>query len=145
MSNAREVRSRISKRLKDLETAKKKLEGMQEQQETEQLRVLKRQIVQCEHCRKRSHLGRWSFIQTHWYEAPYSCFGGDQWHRDETKSCHIACPACGAWNYIHNHAQKALIVKTLDGYRIYPSQIFSFVFEHHKNEWPIKQVHPAQP
>ena len=90
MSNARKVRSRISRRLEDLDIAKKELLNEQEQQNSERLEVLKRQIVHCEHCAKRSRLGRWSFIQTHWYEAPDSCNAGDTWHRNETNVCHIA-------------------------------------------------------
>lgn len=139
MATKQTSRSRTLKRLDMLEKEQLNMAGCIREQ---RLRVLQRQLIRCKHCGKRSRLGRWSFIQTHWYEAPYSCAGGDMWHRDETNLCHIVCPVCGEWNYIYNHPQRTLVVKTLDGYRLSPSNIFARVYEHHKNEWPIKQVHP---
>ena len=33
------------------------------------------------------------YVQTHWYESPHGCMGGDTWHQGEGQ---IICPSCGA-------------------------------------------------
>ena len=133
---------RGSRLLKRLDALENQHIGRAESAHELRIKVLRRQVLFCEHCKKRSQLSRWNFLQTHWYEAPYSCAGGDTWHQNETEVCYVACPKCGKWNYIYNHPQKVRILKTLNGYRLHPSQIFARVYHHHKNEWPIKQVYP---
>lgn len=39
------------------------------------------------------------YIQTHWYEGPHGCSGGDFWHRGEGQ---WACPSCGHKNRLYN-------------------------------------------
>lgn len=36
-----------------------------------------------------------TYIQTHWYELPYGCTGGDNWHQGEGQ---FICPKCGHRN-----------------------------------------------
>jgi hypothetical protein len=36
-----------------------------------------------------------TYIQTHWYESPWGCTGGDSWHEGEAN---FVCPKCGARN-----------------------------------------------
>jgi DNA-directed RNA polymerase subunit RPC12/RpoP len=54
-----------------------------------------RKRVACNHCGKRSVVGRLTYIQTHWYREPYGCTGGDYWSAGEGR---FACPHCGYEN-----------------------------------------------
>lgn len=141
MSKARELRSRTLDRIEKLQN---EFRLNEKTIHNALLTALKGRIVRCKHCHKRSRLGRWGFIQTHWYESPYSCSGGDVWYQNETDECHIVCPECKRWNYVFTHPQKTLVVETLSKRGIYPSDIFAFVDKHCKDEWPLERVHPAQ-
>lgn len=46
----------------------------------------------CKSCNEESQLRKVIFIQSHWYEGPYGCTGGDQWYSGE---CNLLCPCCG--------------------------------------------------
>jgi len=39
------------------------------------------------------------YIQTHWYERPHGCTGGDNWHSGEGN---FICPKCGHRNRFLN-------------------------------------------
>lgn len=42
-------------------------------------------------CRHEAPVNTLVYIQTHWYERPYSCTGGDRWHAGEGQ---FVCPMC---------------------------------------------------
>lgn len=39
-----------------------------------------------------------TYIQTHWYEKPSGCSGGDMWHEGEGQ---FECPCCGHRNRLY--------------------------------------------
>jgi hypothetical protein len=39
------------------------------------------------------------YVQTHWYESPHGCTGGDNWHKGEGQ---FICPKCGHRNRLIN-------------------------------------------
>ncbi len=43
----------------------------------------RRRLINCIHCDQRTQLGSLIYIQTHWYEEPHGCTGGDWWHEGE--------------------------------------------------------------
>jgi len=43
-----------------------------------------------------------TYIQTHWYEEPYSCNGGCLWHAGEGN---FICPNCGHRNRLYNRKE----------------------------------------
>ncbi len=60
--------------------------------------LLKQTLVKCGWCGAESEIGQLTYIQTHWYEHPYSCTGGDRWHPGEGQwKC-----ACGKRNRLFN-------------------------------------------
>ncbi len=52
-------------------------------------------FITCLHCKEKTKVKNLTRIQTHWYERPYSCTGGDQWHAGEVV---YDCPKCGKRN-----------------------------------------------
>lgn len=38
------------------------------------------------------------YLQTHWYERPHGCTGGDTWHQGEGN---FICPTCGHRNRLY--------------------------------------------
>lgn len=44
-------------------------------------------------------IGDLTYLQTHWYEPPYGCTGGDNWHPGEGN---FVCPHCGQRNRLYN-------------------------------------------
>jgi hypothetical protein len=40
-------------------------------------------------------IGDLTYIQTHWYEGPHGCTGGDRWHPSGGE---FDCPRCGVRN-----------------------------------------------
>lgn len=97
----------IEKSIVRLETQKNKLRQ-------KQLELLKKQMLQCMHCRKRSQVGAWTFIQDQWYVEPFSCNEGDYYKDTKTECCHLFCPKCESANYIYNHPKKEMIVQLAD-------------------------------
>ena len=57
--------------------------------------AVSRSYLICSSCGKQTQIKRVTLLQTHWYEAPYSCTGGDRWHPGERKA---KCPKCGFTN-----------------------------------------------
>lgn len=53
--------------------------------------ALKNKFLECYHCKALSKIGNLIYIQTYWYEQPYSCTGGDRWHQGEGN---VICPKC---------------------------------------------------
>lgn len=49
----------------------------------------------CVFCNKRHKFKDCDAIQTHWYEEPYSCSGGDNWYENELW---ILCPTTQHYN-----------------------------------------------
>lgn len=58
-----------------------------------------------------------TYIQTHWYTAPYSCTGGDYWNQGEGQ---FMCPSCGHKNRLYERpevvALKEFFAKVEDTY-----------------------------
>ena len=55
--------------------------------------LLAKTIVVCENqaCQSRHEIGSLVYLQTHWYEEPHGCTGGDKWHPSEGQ---WECPNC---------------------------------------------------
>jgi hypothetical protein len=51
--------------------------------------------VMCHACGRRYAVKNLVYIQTHWYEGPHGCTGGDRWHMDEGQ---FICPGCNTRN-----------------------------------------------
>lgn len=49
-------------------------------------------VIRCHWCGKGTGVRFLTYIQTYWYEHPYSCTGGDNWHPGEGQ---YDCPKCG--------------------------------------------------
>jgi hypothetical protein len=66
---------------------------------------LSKTLVRCESsnyglgCGMAMEVRELTFIQTHWYESPHGCNGGDMWHRGEGN---FKCLHCGRRNRLHN-------------------------------------------
>jgi hypothetical protein len=43
-----------------------------------------------------------TYIQTHWYEKPSGCSGGDMWHEGEGQ---FECPCCGHINRLYKRPE----------------------------------------
>lgn len=56
-------------------------------------------FVECTYCKVAYRVRDLTYIQTHWYESPYGCAGGDNWHRGEGQ---FGCPGCKVRNRLHN-------------------------------------------
>lgn len=65
----------------------------------------RKQLVRCENncygrgCGKRSRIENLVYIQTYWYEEPYSCTAGDMWHQGEGQ---FDCLKCGHRNRLYD-------------------------------------------
>jgi len=65
----------------------------------------RRTIVQCtdsnygKGCGMASTIADLVYIQTHWYERPHGCMGGDNWHQGDGE---FDCPHCGRRNRLYN-------------------------------------------
>jgi len=46
------------------------------------------------------------YIQTHWYERPHGCSGGDTWHQGEGN---FICPKCGHRNRLYDRPEIAAL------------------------------------
>lgn len=42
------------------------------------------------------------YLQTHWYEEPFGCTGGDNWHKGEGQ---FECPHCGHLNRLYERPE----------------------------------------
>lgn len=98
-----------SKKLKQLAkeeaTTLLKLDNIKNKIKEEQSKTL----VKCTHnffwgegCGKSIQIGKLTYIQTHWYESPYGCTGGDEWHEGEGQ---FICPRCGRRNRLYDRPE----------------------------------------
>lgn len=53
-------------------------------------------------CGAKYNIKNISYIQTHWYESPYSCSSGDQWHQGDGE---WECPCCGKRNRLYTRPE----------------------------------------
>jgi len=86
---------------------------------------LARTLIRCmssvlgEGCGKRTQIRKLEYIQTHWYESPYGCNGGDLWHEDEGQ---FDCPKCGVRNRLYDRPEIEKLKHLFNGVRkTYPS------------------------
>lgn len=63
-------------------------------------------VIQCEDnvaygkgCGQKFFIKNLQYIQTHWYETPSGCTGGDIWHEGEGQ---FVCPCCGHINRLYH-------------------------------------------
>ncbi len=84
----------------------------------------------CAKCRRQSELRKWTFVQDHYYVAPYSCSGGAYWLQSETKVCNVICPKCRHRNYIYIHPQRDKLVEIEKEFSA--SKLFHAVTEEHE-------------
>lgn len=109
------------------------LENLQQEQATilSQLAVVdtkikekkKQTLVQCTNnchgkgCGMGYQINNLTYIQTHWYETPSGCTGGDMWHQGEGK---FICPSCGHKNRLYDRPEieelKPLFKDVVDEY-----------------------------
>jgi hypothetical protein len=75
---------------KKIERAAKRITALR----TEREEILKRELkVTCGKCSTSTPIGELTYIQTHWYESPWGCTGGDTWHKGEGQT---VCPGCSS-------------------------------------------------
>ena len=67
---------------------------------------LDKTVVQClknaaygKGCGRKYFIKKIDFIQTHWYETPSGCSGGDMWHEGEGQ---WVCPSCEHLNRLYD-------------------------------------------
>ena len=81
-------------------------------------------VIQCETnaaygqgCGNKFFIKDITYIQTHWYEKPHGCTGGDTHHPGEG---HFECPSCGHRNRLYQResfmALKNLFKHVIDVY-----------------------------
>ena len=104
-----------------------RLKNERDQARGEQLDIIKRSLIQCTKCRKKSRLSSWTFIQGRYYVEPYSCTGGAYWLNSETYLCHIVCPKCDEEIYLCNYPQRDSIVNFIDSHFFSKSELFQKV------------------
>lgn len=69
---------------------------------------LKKTLVQCtdnnhgKGCGMALKVGELTYIQTHWYESPHGCTGGDIWHQGEGQ---FFCPHCNHRNRLYDRPE----------------------------------------
>lgn len=69
---------------------------------TEQIHEAKsRTMLKCGGCGKRTRIDKLTYRKLYWYERPYGCTGGDNWHED--RECQWDCPKCNHRNRCYTH------------------------------------------
>lgn len=76
------------KLIKDITSQKLNIQGM----EKDLARAFGNRVFTCSNCGCGSKLKNVIFVQTHWYEKPQGCMGGDNWYAGEQN---LFCPKCG--------------------------------------------------
>lgn len=94
--------------LRTLDRQKKKLEANIKTINEEIRATKQRQRFRCSKCSRITKLANVIFIQTHWYESPYGCTGGDNWYSGEIQ---LACPKCGVRHRLINETKTGLMAK----------------------------------
>lgn len=111
------------KSLKELQDERDDLINKAEKVQYQINNRLAKTIVKCEDnnfgkgCGMGFEIGELVYIQTHWYEEPYSCNGGDTWHQGEGN---WKCHKCGHRNRLYDKPEiqelKRLFADVLDEY-----------------------------
>ncbi|MBI5742502.1 MAG: hypothetical protein HZA25_01525 [Candidatus Niyogibacteria bacterium] len=86
--------------------------------------------IVCPHCKKRAGIAAFTFIQEHWYTAPYSCTGGDFWNQSKPEVCSLICPHCAGELYIYNLPEREDIVAVVE--KVSPKSFFKEYKERYK-------------
>ena len=139
----------ISQRLdlESVETNERKLASdfrkKQKEIHKKKLFLVRGSRIKCVHCGKQPSLRKFQFIQNEWYESPWSCNGGGNWHSSETKLCHIICPSCNKENYINNHPDVIKIVSLIGDYGLEKKEIFAVIWEK-CGDHPRRQTFPEE-
>lgn len=107
------------------------LRAQKDRVRSRQLDGIRRSLISCPKCRKKSILSKWTFIKCFWYTPPRGCTEGDYWSYSGTKLCYMVCPKCQIDSYIYTHPQRKKIVGLIDGHGFVPSQIFEKVEKRH--------------
>ena len=91
----------MTQSLAELEKKKKELTEALTEIDDKIKYIQRRTMVRCESnnlgkgCMTGFRIRELTYIQTHWYEEPYGCTGGDCWHESEGQ---WICPKCGHRN-----------------------------------------------
>lgn len=91
----------IDKQLAELEVTRVSLQKQKDD-------LLRKTLIVCETniygkgCGVALKIGDLTYIQTHSYERPWGCMGGDRWHEAEGQ---FDCPKCGLRNRMYNREQ----------------------------------------
>jgi predicted RNA-binding Zn-ribbon protein involved in translation (DUF1610 family) len=91
----------IEKQLAELDVAKSSLQKQKDD-------LLRKTLITCETsmygkgCGARLRISNLTYIQTHSYEPPYSCIGGDYWSEADGE---FDCPKCGRRNRMIDREQ----------------------------------------
>lgn len=85
----------------------------------------KNSVLSCKRCELSSKLREVIFVQTHWYERPYSCTSGDNWLEGEVN---LLCPNCGCRHRLlsDKSKNKFLKFKRVHHLRIYEHRLDSY-------------------
>lgn len=93
----RELESKIAEHRKCIDALTKDLDS-----------IKARTLVACtssvygKGCGMALEIGELTYIQTHWYERPHGCMGGDTWHESYGE---FVCPHCGVRNRLYNRPE----------------------------------------
>lgn len=90
------------KTLKQLEQEYEEAQAVTRKIYTKIQKKLSKTLVQCTSCKMGHTIDSLEYIQTHWYESPYGCTGGDNWHSGEGN---FMCPHCGGRNRLYDRPE----------------------------------------
>lgn len=123
--------SKIDREVADLERQKSELEKRRQA-------AIKRKMIKCEGsvlgngCGRKTQIGKLIYIDFNWYEEPWGCTGGAQWHSGEG---HFICPKCGRINRMYNREEWQKLswyfkdrTHVCDGFDHYASQVQAIKF-----------------
>lgn len=71
------------------------------------------QFYNCPKCKKKSKYKEVDYVQHYWYEYPWGCEGGDNWHKDHIS---LICPKCGEFKKVYKTTDKSFWTKCKDMY-----------------------------
>lgn len=84
--------AQIRKALDAVHEQKARLNGLLDE-------AMRRKLLTCSHCERRTRVGDLVYIQTYYYVTPWGCTGGDYWAPGEGQ---YECPKCRrrnrSWN-----------------------------------------------
>lgn len=133
--------SAIQRILDEETTRAKNYTHLLERLKSKKVDLVKGVPVQCHSCKLTSALGKWTFIQNHWYTSPHGCTEGDYWNSDKKEDCHVTCPLCGTQNRIYNHSEKAFFLFMFDIAKLSEKDIFAEVYDEYDGK--LKKMFPV--